>query len=356
MYSKRSKKDLDWWCPLLEKAYAKLHGGYDMIAGGYSDNVLSDLTGGIGVYTGAMDKLDLEYLQYFMENCLCVSSNKKADESEYGGLDRVPHAYSMLKFLPNTELTDGSFVNLVILRNPWGRYEWTGPFSDNDEYHWSRVKDPQIRNIRVHKDEGTFAMRFTDWRRQFEALSACLIPNTSMNFETVRGVISAQKLRHAEIDRSKRIQIRMNSSVINNQFGFVWLQLCINYKDKIAGKCSSNCCEDACSIKRRIEMNIFRLPANFSSTGNDVDILDEFEKVERFVPSRKKWFGGNTNGAIFKLEENKSYSLEIWFSPTALKFTKCKTKNEIERKGIPPENDHFEYLIRSSHGVKLLQK
>ena len=45
-----------------------------MIAGGYSDNVLCDLTGGIGVYTGAMDKLELEYVQYFMRNCLCVSS------------------------------------------------------------------------------------------------------------------------------------------------------------------------------------------------------------------------------------------------------------------------------------------
>lgn len=45
-----------------------------MIAGGYSDNVLCDLTGGIGVYTGAMDKLELEYVQYFMQNCLCVSS------------------------------------------------------------------------------------------------------------------------------------------------------------------------------------------------------------------------------------------------------------------------------------------
>ena len=99
-----------------------------------------------------------------------IKSNKKVDASEYGGLDRVPHAYSMLKFLPDTELTDGTFVNLIILRNPWGRYEWTGPFSDNDEYHWSRVKDPRIRNLRIQKDEGTFVMRFTDWRRQFEAL------------------------------------------------------------------------------------------------------------------------------------------------------------------------------------------
>ena len=99
-----------------------------------------------------------------------IKSNKKVDASEYGGLDRVPHAYSMLKFLPDTELTDGNFVNLIILRNPWGRYEWTGPFSDNDEYPWSRVKDPRIRNLRIKKDEGIFVMRFTDWRRQFEAL------------------------------------------------------------------------------------------------------------------------------------------------------------------------------------------
>ena len=85
-------------------------------------------------------------------------------------MDRVPHAYSMLKFLPQTELIDGSYVDLIILRNPWGRYEWTGPFSDNDEYHWSKVKDPKIRNLRSQKDDGTFAMQFTDWRRQFEAL------------------------------------------------------------------------------------------------------------------------------------------------------------------------------------------
>ena len=111
----------------------------------------------------------------------------------------------------------------------------------------------------------------------------------------------------------------MNTSTIENPFGFVWLQLCVNYKDKVVGKCELNCCEDACSIKRRIEMNIFRLQEN--STSNDID---ELEEVQRFVPSRKKWFGGNTNGSIFKLEENKSYLLDLWFSPTALKFTKVR--------------------------------
>ena len=109
----------------------------------------------------------------------------------------------------------------------------------------------------------------------------------------------------------------MTTSEIDNSFGFVWVQLCINYTDKIGGKCSSNCCEDACTIKRRIEVNVFETKRIWTS--NDVG---ELEEVQRFVPSRKKWFGGNTNGAIFKLKENKSYLLEVWFSPTALKFTK----------------------------------
>ena len=69
-------------------------------------------------------------------------------------------------------------------------------------------------------------------------------------------------------------------------------------------------------------MNVFKIPKNW--TGNDVS---ELEEVQRFVPSRKKWFGGSTNGAIFKLQENKFYLLEVWFSQTALKFTKVRLKS-----------------------------
>ena len=138
-----------------------------MIAGGYSDNVLADLTSGIGVFTGDMDRIDVDILKYFMTNCLCVSSNKKVDKSP-DGLDRIPHAYSMLKFLTDVKLNDGNTVDLVVLRNPWGRYEWTGPFSDNDDFHWSKVMDRTIRP--EQKDDGVFVMKFSDWQNQFEAL------------------------------------------------------------------------------------------------------------------------------------------------------------------------------------------
>ena len=70
----------------------------------------------------------------------------------------------------------------------------------------------------------------------------------------------------------------MDTSEIENPFGFVWLQLCINFNDKVAGKCESNCCEDACSIKRRIEINIFRLETN----SNDVNELRLSQKPQLY--------------------------------------------------------------------------
>ena len=136
--------------------------------------------------------------------------------------------------------------------------------------------------------------------------------------------------------------IRMNTAEIENPFGFVWLQLCINYNDKVAGKCESNCCEDACAVKRRIEINIFRLETN----SNDVK---ELEEVQRFVPSRRKWFGGNTNGSIFKLEENESYLLEVWFSPTALKFTRVSQQKLFAVRISPYNFYHFINVSYSSH-------
>jgi hypothetical protein len=45
LYFARSGTPGETWVPLIEKAYAKLHGDYQSLNGGYSAEAIEDLTG-----------------------------------------------------------------------------------------------------------------------------------------------------------------------------------------------------------------------------------------------------------------------------------------------------------------------
>ena len=45
LYFARSGTEEETWVPLIEKAYAKLHGNYESLIGGYSSEAVEDLTG-----------------------------------------------------------------------------------------------------------------------------------------------------------------------------------------------------------------------------------------------------------------------------------------------------------------------
>jgi hypothetical protein len=47
LYFSRSRDENETWLPLLEKAYAKAHGDYQSIEGGFTGEAIEDLTGGI---------------------------------------------------------------------------------------------------------------------------------------------------------------------------------------------------------------------------------------------------------------------------------------------------------------------
>ncbi|CAD7948367.1 unnamed protein product [Amoebophrya sp. A25] len=67
------------------------------------------------------------------------------------------HAYSVLQVL-DINCVDGKKRTLVKLRNPWGdNHEWTGPFSDDHDASWKLVKD-NGKGIRVQEADGIFWM------------------------------------------------------------------------------------------------------------------------------------------------------------------------------------------------------
>lgn len=182
------------WVPLIEKAYAKLHGCYKALIGGYSHNALADMTGfsprlmvlkpGFTGYSESLDKEEVWKMlwRYKQWNCLMgtsIQSNPKANqkvEAEAGMGLHMGHAYSFLDL--NTINVDGKDVRLVKLRNPWGRGEWEGAYGDrSEERERQEINEELEKYFKVDHEEinvdfmdGTFMMPFDAWIERFTSL------------------------------------------------------------------------------------------------------------------------------------------------------------------------------------------
>ncbi|KAI9793295.1 MAG: hypothetical protein M1833_000794 [Piccolia ochrophora] len=152
------------WLPLLEKAYAKAHGDYEAIEGGFVGEAIEDLTGGVTTELLTSDILDKE--KFWNEEVKNV--NKDFLFGCYTGLfggwgERrgviEGHAYSIMK----TAEIDGE--RLCLLRNPWGHTEWNGPWSDGSK-EWT----PDRMQKLDHRfgDDGMFWISYKDLLEKFQ--------------------------------------------------------------------------------------------------------------------------------------------------------------------------------------------
>eukprot|EP01038_Epipyxis_sp_PR26KG_P009214 gene9214-12425_t len=223
-----NKDPNELWVPLIEKAYAKLHGCYKALIGGFTHYGLADMTGfcprlivmkqGYIGYSEAFSDEDIWKLlnRYKKWKCLMgcsIQSNPKEGnkiEAEAGGGLHMGHAYSLLD-IGEIKSVDGKPIRLLKLRNPWGRGEWEGAFSDNSPEREAndeeimkvfantptvtspKSKDNQIiatakdalvvpkgdeqtqpntsaEEVVIDSRDGTFFIPFTEWRERFTSL------------------------------------------------------------------------------------------------------------------------------------------------------------------------------------------
>ncbi|KAK7959461.1 calpain-8 [Apiospora aurea] len=154
------------WLPLLEKAYAKAHGDYAAIEGGFTGEGIEDLTGGVTSEIYTTDILDREY--FWNEELMkvndqflfgCSTGMWGIGWGERKGIVEL-HAYSVMRAVE----IDGH--RLVLLKNPWGKGEWKGAWSDGSK-EWTA--DWLLKLNHRFGDDGAFWISYEDLLRKYQA-------------------------------------------------------------------------------------------------------------------------------------------------------------------------------------------
>ncbi|KAL5350192.1 hypothetical protein ACLOAV_005229 [Pseudogymnoascus australis] len=164
LYFAQCEDPNETWLPLLEKAYAKAHGDFATIDGGYTGEGIEDLTGGVTMELFSTDILDknafwtnelLRVNEEFLFGCsACLFSGWGERKGIIEG-----HAYSIMRAVE----MDGE--RLLLLKNPWGKGEWTGPWSDGSK-EWT----PEWMTKLDHRfgDDGAFWISYTDFLKKYQ--------------------------------------------------------------------------------------------------------------------------------------------------------------------------------------------
>ncbi|KAJ7821376.1 hypothetical protein B0H14DRAFT_2831437 [Mycena olivaceomarginata] len=152
LYFARSATEGETWIPLIEKAYAKLHGDYASLCGGEACEAIDILD---------IDKFWTEELLKANKDRLFGCAFDSLDGSRSGDWDATinglhgSHAYSVLRAV---EVKGKRFL---VVRNPWGQSEWTGPWADGSKQwtpEWLAVL-PELGH--TFGDDGQFVMECT---------------------------------------------------------------------------------------------------------------------------------------------------------------------------------------------------
>ena len=171
------------WVILLEKAWAKVNGGYINIIGGLASQALEALTGfGSLIYdTNNMteDELkknkmeiikNIKNAQHSNSLISCATSENLNNLENIGLIQK--HSYTLIQ-ITQISLEQGKTEYLFKLRNPWGGKDgWNGDWSDNSNLWNERIKN-QL-NFK-QKDKGIFFMNEKDFFNYFKTITICYI-------------------------------------------------------------------------------------------------------------------------------------------------------------------------------------
>ncbi|XP_077996188.1 calpain-B-like [Glandiceps talaboti] len=177
----RSNNQSEFWVALIEKAYAKLHGMYEGLAGGQASDALVDMTGGITERYNLQEAPASLYNQLLRNarygsflTCSKKGDWRTSDHADENGLVSG-HAYTLTS-VRRCRTIGGALYNLVRVRNPWGNAtEWNGDWSDDSDT-WNDVSEDMKQSIGfADKDDGEWWMTYEDFIQHFNEVTVCTV-------------------------------------------------------------------------------------------------------------------------------------------------------------------------------------
>ncbi|XP_014801562.1 PREDICTED: calpain-10 isoform X2 [Calidris pugnax] len=236
-FSQCQTEDL-FWLPLLEKAYAKVHGSYEQLWAGQVADALVDLTGGIAERwtlkapgrnmekekTGmVLEKALFRKLMNLKEQCVisCSVLNSRQGASDLGEF----HAFIVIDTLNLSEVS-GKEIFLLRIRNPWGRRCWRGPWCEGGK-GWSRLDPVVASELLSQIQEGEFWVDEEEFFREFDEITMGFPVNEEGQLQslyTEKVLYHSQNLFGSWVRGQSAGGCRNNSSFPTNPK--FWLRVC----------------------------------------------------------------------------------------------------------------------------------
>jgi calpain-15 len=172
------------WVMLLEKAFAKVFGSFNAIQGGAETEALVLLTGAPGEFVQYTDaeslwaKIKPMADMGFMLTCGSKNHDKEtganAEKPDIAGSETIDsmgivsrHAYSILGLYQFDD------ERLVKMRNPWGKHEWTGDWSDKSN-RWTEDEKKRL-NHSPDLNDGIFFIALKHFDEHFHDVAVCKV-------------------------------------------------------------------------------------------------------------------------------------------------------------------------------------